>query len=64
MVISSFDGQLNEAEPRYSEYLFPEKMARAQKYKSNKPVIFLSARVHPGEAPASHSIDGVLNFLT
>ena len=28
-----------------------------------KPVFFVSSRVHPGEVPASHVLDGVLAFL-
>ena len=31
---------------------------------SNKPVIFLTSRVHPGETPASFVLTGILNFLT
>jgi hypothetical protein len=29
----------------------------------NKPVVLVSARVHPGETPASHVLDGLLAFL-
>jgi hypothetical protein len=29
----------------------------------NKPVIFLSARVHPGEVPSSHVLNGLIKFL-
>eukprot|EP00948_MAST-09A_sp_MAST-9A-sp1_P001327 g1327.t1 len=30
---------------------------------SNKPVVFISARVHPGETPASHVMNGIIDFL-
>ena len=32
--------------------------------KAKKPVIFVSARVHPGEVPGSHIMKGLLDFLT
>ena len=32
-------------------------------YIFNKPVVFLSARVHPGEVPSSFVLNGVINFL-
>jgi hypothetical protein len=28
-----------------------------------KPVVFLTARVHPGESPSSFCIEGALKFL-
>lgn len=30
----------------------------------DKPVIFLSSRVHCGEAPASHVLQGIIDFLS
>ena len=41
--------------------MFPEKV-RPLKFK--KPVVLISARVHPGETPASYTMKGVINFLT
>jgi hypothetical protein len=29
----------------------------------NKPVVFLSARVHPGEVPSSFVLNGLINFI-
>ena len=42
--------------------LFPEKLDRP--YKFDKPTIFISSRVHPGETPASFVLDGIWNILT
>ena len=36
---------------------------RALKFENRKPVIFLSARVHPGETPASFAIRAAIEFL-
>lgn len=32
-------------------------------FKFNKPTIFFTCRVHPGEVPASHVLNGILTFL-
>ncbi len=49
------------------EKLFPMLNATTgvtRPYKSKKPVIFISARVHPGEVPGSHIMSGILDFLS
>ena len=45
--------------------LFPKRKSEqlARKFQKSKLVVFLSARVHPGETPASHAMNGILNFL-
>ena len=44
---------------------FPQQKQTSRCYKfSRKPVIFFSARVHPGEVPASHIMHGILAFLS
>ena len=42
--------------------MLPEGGERPRAF-ANKPVFFMSARVHPGETPASHVLDGLLDFL-
>ena len=42
--------------------IFPDGTERPSRF-ANKPVFFMSARVHPGEVPASHVLDGLLAFL-
>ena len=48
------------------EGLFPEsngdKNTRPNKF--DKPTIFISSRVHPGETPASFVMEGIWKFLT
>ena len=47
--------------------LFPEHSTTDTKnmrpFKFNKPVIFLSARVHPGETPASFVLEGIWDMI-
>jgi hypothetical protein len=66
LVISSHDGKLGTKEPAFNKNMFPEisKYPRPHKFRSNKPIIFISARVHPGETPGSHTMNGILDFLT
>ena len=46
--------------------LFPEAYGdqESRPFKFNKPTIFLSSRVHPGETPASFVLTGIWKFLT
>ena len=41
--------------------IFPTTYPRC--FKALKPIIFISARVHPGETPASYMLDSIIQFL-
>ena len=71
LTISSRDGILaNEREtiPADSPGLFPlaqrDLSTRPLRFRREKPVIFLTGRVHPGETPGSHVLNGFLELLT
>ena len=45
------------------EHLYPNKEEKRPIHFKGKPVIFLSARVHCGETPASFFLQGIYDFL-
>ena len=59
MVISSHEGKEGYENLKTDEYvnLGGKKLI---KFRNNKPVIFMSARVHPIETPASFCMKGVI----
>jgi len=59
--ISSCAGRLSERLP-HIEGLFPERGPRPHRFKG-KPVVYVGARVHPGETAASYMLHGLLAFL-
>jgi murein tripeptide amidase MpaA len=61
LTITSHDEQEKDNEILFDESLFPEKI-RPIRFK--KPVVLITARVHPGETPASYAMEGVIDFLT
>ncbi|CAL7934428.1 unnamed protein product [Xylocopa violacea] len=62
ITISSFHNISTEREDRLNN-MFPEKNEERPFKFWNKKVIFISARVHPGETPSSFVFNGFLNFL-
>ncbi|GBG27948.1 Cytosolic carboxypeptidase-like protein 5 [Hondaea fermentalgiana] len=55
---------MQNVQSEHGQYLFPERsrMSSCKEFPS-KPIVFVSARVHPGETPASFCLDGLLDFL-
>ncbi|XP_041970948.1 cytosolic carboxypeptidase-like protein 5 [Aricia agestis] len=61
LTISSHHGITTERETRLKN-LFPDNKDRPFRFQ-NKKVVFISARVHPGETPSSFVFNGFLNLL-
>lgn len=51
----------------FPEFQYPEVesliFSRERAHRFDKPVVFLSARVHPGEVQSSHVLNGIVDFL-
>ena len=62
VTISSTDGLTEEHESTPGEGLFPDG-DRCQRFKDKK-VVFLTSRVHPGETPGSHALNGLLSLIS
>lgn len=69
LTISSRDQITDEHEtiPADSNGLLPmaelDPTSRPLRFRKEKPVIFLTSRVHPGETPGSHVLNGFLDIL-
>ena len=63
LTITGSSGQLSALEPPLPPPLLPEGLdGRPHRFKK-KRTILITGRVHPGETPASHVMDGLLSFL-
>jgi hypothetical protein len=61
ITVTSLQGILPERE-RHLDNIFPQQKCRPFKFE-NKKVVFVSARVHPGETQSSFVINGFLKFI-
>ena len=61
ITISSRDGLTDDRLKSPEADLFPKGLDTLKF--TNKKVIFLTSRVHPGETPGSHSLNGLLNLV-
>ena len=70
MTISSRDGITDKREPNAAadEGLFPDSIANQESrpfmFEPTKKVVVFTSRVHPGESPGSHVLNGFLELLT
>lgn len=62
LTISSHDEKLSVREDPINDILCIEGI-RPFRFSSAKKVVLITGRVHPSEAPASHTMNGVINFL-
>ncbi len=66
LTLTGRDDKLNlEEREQVIEGLFPfyDPDNEPRPYAVKKPTVFLTARVHPGESPASFVLNGIINFL-
>ena len=74
ITLSSYRKIEEELEPLIDDQLFPDRntsvpatrgarTARARSFSKDKMIVFLSARVHPGETPSSYAMKGIIKFL-
>jgi cytosolic carboxypeptidase protein 5 len=70
VTISSRDGLTDQREPHFGaeEGLFPEASENPERrpfaFEPSKKVVVFTSRVHPGESPGSHVLNGFLDLLT
>jgi cytosolic carboxypeptidase protein 5 len=65
LTITGKDDKLSDQREVLIPDLFPyhDEETNPRPYSVKKPIVFLTARVHPGETPASYVLNGILNFI-
>jgi murein tripeptide amidase MpaA len=65
LTITGKDDKIMTEREKLIEGLFPyhDGENEMRPFLTNKPTVFLTARVHPGETPASYVLNGILNFI-
>jgi len=65
LTLSSYKDIMQDDESCFVEELFPNKKHEltVKRFHPDKMIVFLSARVHPGETPSSYSMRGIIKFL-
>jgi len=65
MITLTGKAKMTEEREDLIEGLFPESEnnPEARPFVFDKPTVFISSRVHPGETPASFVLDGIIGFL-
>ena len=65
LTITSVDGASSHQHEELLSGLFPETRSPSSRPPvfPDKEIVFVSARVHPGEVPAQHTFKGILNLL-
>lgn len=66
MITFSSREKISDEREELMDGLFPEAYGNPETrpFKFDKPTIFISSRVHPGETPASFVLTGIWKFLT
>ncbi|CAM9301550.1 unnamed protein product, partial [Choristocarpus tenellus] len=63
ITVTDCNGVMEDREPRIDPHIFPQHSKPRPFEFSGKDVVFVSARVHPGETPSSYVFQGILRFL-
>ena len=65
LTITDFS-EITDEEEQIIKGWFPlqKKEKKKRPFVFNKPTVFLTGRVHPGETPASHTLNGIIDIIT